>query len=66
MSDFKPVSDAELARAYNFIDSNQTFRDDICHANALTEYEERQRALRSAEREGLRRAIDNVLRERAK
>ena len=65
MSEFKPITEAELKRAYFFIDSDERFRDDICNANTLMEYEERQQALKEAEQAGLRNAINNVLKERA-
>lgn len=65
MSDtYTPVTDSELDSAYVFIDSDPDFLNELGVINAISEYETRQALLKLLERKGLRKAINNVLKER--
>ena len=59
-----PVTDIELDRAFNVYETDEEFLAMVGSANAISDYQPRQEALRQASRYALRKAINNVLKGR--
>ena len=60
----KKVSETELDRAYAIYETDEEFLAMLGSANAITDYQQRQEALKQAPRYALRKAINNVLKGR--
>lgn len=60
----KPLSETELERAFDVFENDEAFLEMLGRANAITDYQPRQEALKQASRYALRKAINNVMKGR--
>lgn len=59
-----PVTDIELDRAFDVYETDEKYLAMVGSANAISDYQPRQEALKQASRYALRKAINNVLKGR--